>query len=347
MRGVKWVLPDRALLTPEVNRRDIVKVVTTASTVSLDAPLPPASFEALAEALRGRPDTELALYGYSGWESLDASLHWLEPFSHLRSLSIAISTLKSIDGIERLPSLTSFAVARTARPISLDPLASVRQLTDLTVDVPRADMSVVASLTSLRRLNMSASRGSLHPLANHPTLERLRLSHGAERDLNPLASCRNLRDLSIWGIQKLASEDLEPIGDMPALEALVVGAARNVSSIQWLARSQVRYLELELLSGLTTIAPLAQCEQLLAATLFDSRPADKSLQPFIDAPRLEEVFIGGTSPFPGAEVDRLVDAFSDRRLRYRQRNVGPEDVSRLSWRGLFGFVDRIRADVAM
>jgi hypothetical protein len=67
------------------------------------------------------------------------------------------------------------------------------------------------------------------------------------------------------------------------------------------------------------------------------------LAPLASAPKLEEVFVGGGGPFPKQEVDALAAAFTTRKFRYRARDIGPTDVPRLSWRGLFGYANRVRA----
>ena len=228
--------------------------------------------------------------------------------------------------------------------LSLSVLAQLPELEDLSLDLPRVDASVLSALPGLRRLNMSAARGSLVPLTDHPSLERLRLRYGTERDLSPLVTCRQLRDLSIWCITRLDENDLTPVGRIANLDALVLGGLRNVKSLEPLVDngSGVRFLELEQLRSLRSLAPIARLPELRACTIFDARPADRSLAPLIDAARLEEVLIGGSSPYPQAEVDLLAGAFQNRRLRYRGTvDIGPPD-GRLNWRGLFPYADRAR-----
>ena len=85
----------------------------------------------------------------------------------------------------------------------------------------------------------------------------------------------------------------------------------------------------------------------MAYWIFDAgntRPADRSLEALVRPPSLEEVVVGGDKRFPDAEVERLFEAFAGRRAQYRQRTIGPNEPQRLSWRGLFRYGDRIRAN---
>jgi hypothetical protein len=342
MSGVKWVRPGRLLLRPDVRPAKIPALVAEATSVQFDLPLPAEAMETLAAAMALRPDVALYVYGYTGWGSVGGSLEFLAGFAHVRSLSLALYELGSFDGLARFQHLRKLSL-RHSNKLSLGAVAQLPELEDLLLDVPRADASVLSELPRLRRLNMSAARGSLVPLTDHPRLERLWLHNGTERDLSPLATCRRLQDLSIWCITRLDENDLGPVGQIAGLDALVLGGLRNVKSLEPLVGhgSSVRFLELEQLRSLQSLAPIAQLPELRACTIFDSRPADRSLAPLIDAPRLEEVFVGGSSPFPKAEVDLLVGAFQDRLLRYRKLDIGPPD-GRLSWRGLFPYTDRAR-----
>jgi hypothetical protein len=306
--GVKWVLPGRALVTDDVRERDVPGIVAQATSVQFERPLPTKIMWALAAAMRDHPEVALYVYGHRGSGPIDSGLAFLDGFEHVRSLSLALDELEGFDGLERFSELRKLQLAhRKKRSVAV--LRELTQLQDLSVSVPGADMSIVASLDRLEILNMTAARGALVPLTDHPTLQRLTLHYGTERDLAPLATCRQLRALAANG-------------------------------------SPVRFLELEQLPALSTFAPLAELPQLEACTLFDTRPNDRSLAPLVAAPRLAEVFIGGNKPFPKTEVDALATAFAGRRFRYRELHAGPEDVPRLSWRGLLGYADKTRTQAA-
>lgn len=196
MRGVTWVQQGRALLRPDVRTKDLSAIVADATTVQLDQPIPDQAMRALADAMAGYPDVSLYVYGYRSWGPLP-SLAFLHGFEHVRELGLAVFELERLDGLERFASLRKVSL-RHGRGLKLQPLAALRELVDLLIDMPRFDASVVGELPHLECLNMSARRGALAPLANHPALRRLRLHYGAERDLSPLSSCERLRDLMIW-----------------------------------------------------------------------------------------------------------------------------------------------------
>ena len=344
MEGVKWVQPGRALLRPNLATRDVAQVVREATTVQFDQPLPAPLMEALASAMSQRPEVALYLYGYSGWGDLDGSLSFLQGFEHVRQLGLALFELRGVQGLSRFERLQKLSL-RHGSALDLAVLASLPELSELVLDVPRFKPDVLGHLLQLRRLTMSGRRGFLAPLTGHPTLERLELTFGTERDLSPLTSCQWLRDLRLWQITRLTSHDLAAVGQITRLDALMLGALRHVESLEPLVAGNppVRFLELEQLRGLGTLQPLASLHDLRACTIFDSRPADRSLAPLASPPKLEEVFIGGSGPFPKQEVDALAAAFAARKFRYRDRDIGPTEVPRLGWRGLFGYADRVRA----
>ena len=344
MNGVEWVSEGRARLRPNLAIRDVAKVVSEANTVQFDQPLPTKLMQALASAMSQRPGVALYLYGYSGWGEIDGSLALLEGFEHVRELSLGLFELQGVQGLSRFQKLQKLTV-RHGTKLDLAVLAQLPELSTLVLDVPRFAPDFLSELAGLRHLVMSARRGFLAPLAGHPSLERLELTFGTERDLSPLASCERLRDLQLWQISGLTGDDLEAVGQIINLDALMLGALRHVESLERLAsgRPPVRFVELEQLRGLKTLQPLASLPELRACSIVDSRPADKALAPLISAKKLEEVFIGGESPFPKQEVEALATAFAGRRFRYRERDFGPADVPRLGWRSLFRYADRIRA----
>ena len=63
------------------------------------------------------------------------------------------------------------------------------------------------------------------------------MDFGGIRDLNPLTHLPNLRGLELWQVRKFDNEDLDPLGDCKRLEALSLGALRNVQGLSALARA--------------------------------------------------------------------------------------------------------------
>jgi len=344
---VTWVSPGRALLAPDLRERDIPSIVADATTIQFQTPLPVRTMQALASAMNERPEVGLYLYAYGGWGRLDGPLSFLAGFEHLCSLSLALEELTGFEGLERFTELREVDLRlRSGKRVSLAPLASLTRLTRLSLELTATDIDALAHLPNLRHLWMSAAKGAIEPLADHPGLERLQLHHGTERDLSPLITCARLRDLSIWCITRLDADDLRAVGEIPNLDALMLGALRNVESLEPLASggTLLRFLELERLPSLKTLAPLARLRGLRACTIFDSVPADRSLAPLREALQLEEVAIGGDKRFPKDEVDALAAAFATRRLSGHGVSIGPDDVPRLRWRGLFSYVDAARRD---
>jgi len=110
VRGVTWGSPGRALFAPDVRKHEIPSIVAEATTVQFQTPLPTGTMQALAAAMRERPEVELYLYAYGGWGPLDGSLSFLAGFEHLRSLSLALEELPGFEGLARFTELRELSL---------------------------------------------------------------------------------------------------------------------------------------------------------------------------------------------------------------------------------------------
>jgi hypothetical protein len=124
---------------------------------------------------------------------------------------------KSLDNVaflRRLPALSRLELINCADPRVLDHIAATHPgLTELRLiglRVPVLDLATITGLP-LTHLNLDGFNGvlDLRPLAGHPTLESVDLSHCPQLgDLSPLASMPNLRHLKLYDIPEV---DLAPL----------------------------------------------------------------------------------------------------------------------------------------
>jgi hypothetical protein len=130
--------------------------------------------------------------------------------------------------------------------------------------------------------------------------------------------------------------DLEPLARVPSLDALALGAVRNVTAMSWLdeGRHRLRFLTLEGLPGLDSFGPLRRCSELVAFGGWDSRPADRRLTPLHELP-LADLVLGDV--YPADEIDALLDQCRARvRIRGTESSHGEAE---LHWRMLFEYAD--------
>jgi hypothetical protein len=118
------------------------------------------------------------------------------------------------------------------------------------------------------------------------------------------------------------------------LEAISLGALRNVGSLRALARrprETLRLLNLERLAGLITLGELSECKKLEQLGLYESRPADKRLDVLLHIPTLRRLIVGDV--YPDEQVKIMRDHFPGDTLRYRSETIRG-DISNVAirWR---------------
>jgi hypothetical protein len=181
---------------------------------------------------------------------------------------------------------------------------------------------------------------TLESLQGHPGLEVLTMDFGGIRDLAPLATLPNLRAVELYQVRKLATSDLDPIGDCRHLVALSLGALRNVENLRALTEAPsetLRFLTLERLGGLATLGDLAGCRALEEIFMVEAKPKDGRLDLIVAAPALRHLVVG--DHYDKAQVARAKQGFNGQTLWIRgQSIVGDPDRSDVAvrWRRSVG-----------
>jgi hypothetical protein len=293
--------------------------------------LPDTVLAATARALAQHPDIELRAYGFD----VDPTLEWLAAFEHVENLSIDLLDATSFDAIANCTALRSLSLGETMskRP-SLDFLRKLPRLEHLFIEGHDKNFEAVGEVPRLRTLALRVCRAkSLDPLRGHPELEVLAMHFGGLRDLSPLPELPKLRGLELYQVRKLDSADLDPVGDCRALEAIKLGALRNVEHLRFLARrprATLRLLTLDKLSGLATLADVAACACLEELGLYDSRPADGRLDFVLDCPSLDRLVI--SDAYAQEQLDAVEVRFRGETLRFGGETVrGSSEDVRVEW----------------
>jgi hypothetical protein len=286
--------------------------------------------------LAKRPEVKVYVYGHYG-QTLPSDLSFLAGLEHVQRLSLNLrGVLDGVDGLERFRDLRVLSLEVDPKRPSLAALRNTVALEVLILGGPVRDAHVIGELSHLRELRSPATAPILEALVGHKTLRRLRLTFGSARGLSGLVTCPSLTDLALYQVRSLDARDLDPLASMVTLEALSLGALRNVTDLRGLsapARS-LRWLSLEKLPALDTYGPLADHEELRGFGSWEARPADRSLAALARL-SLEDVSLGDA--YPPRELEALIAARPNSRLSARGQ---PDDhPSRIRWRGLFSHVD--------
>jgi len=283
-------------------------------------PLPAVVLAAAAEALRQHPRVVFRAYG----REIDPGLSWLEGFEFVEHLQLDVWHASTFDALAMFTSLRSLSLGetRSSRP-SLAFLRQLRQLSVLWLEAHSRDFDAIADVSSLSRLGLRVPRvKNLDPLRGHPGIQAFAMFFGGIRDLSPLTELPRLRGLQLYQVRGLDGGDLDSLGECGFLEALSLGALRNVDSLRSLAlrpATTLRLLILEKMSGLTSLADLAGCEHLEELRLYESRPADKRLDVLLEIPSLRHLLIGDL--YPATQVSAIRDKFRGETLRYGRETL--------------------------
>ena len=295
-------------------------------------PLPSPVLHAAADALRRHPEVAFRAYG----RLISTGLAWLSGFEHIEHLALDLWQEQGFDVLGSLTRLRSLSLGETAsRRPSLAFLRRLPQLNRLWLEAHDKDFDAVADVTGLVSLGLRVPRvRSLDPLRGHPRIQVLTMHFGAIRDLAPLTDLPRLRGLELYQVRGLDTGDFNVLGECRALEAVSLGAMRNIGSLRALARrpaDTLRMLNLEKLTGLATLADLAACRELTQLGLYESRPADKRLDVLLEIPALRHLVIGDV--YPAGQVRIMRDSFRGETLRYRGEAIrGDIDNVAVRWR---------------
>jgi hypothetical protein len=270
-------------------------------------PLPEPLLEAAAAALSEFPEVGFRVYG----RRVDPSLGWLGRFAHVRDLTIDLWHATSFDLLASFTGLRHLSLGQTkSRRPSLGFLRSLPELEVLRVEAHDRDFAAIGEVAALRELYLRVPRAkTLDPLRGHPALQVVEIDFGGIRDLAPLAEIPGLRGVQLYQIRLLDTDDLGPLGECRSLVAVSLGALRNVERLSALAqgpRQTMRYLTLERMTGLSTLADLGECEALEQLYLVESKPADGRLDLAARGPALRHLVVGDHYPRQQVEAAEAV-----------------------------------------
>ncbi len=170
------------------------------SVLQFDQPLSELQLRQAGRLIASRPDVELYVYGRASKD-----LNFLEHFSDVERLHVALYDLEDISGIGHLQRLRAFTFGETRRKFSLRVLQSFSGLEHLFLVHHATDLDVLQHMRSLRSLGLSGlTLPDLAWLTSFASLRKLSILLGGTRNLDALADLPVLDELFLVRITKLA-----------------------------------------------------------------------------------------------------------------------------------------------
>jgi hypothetical protein len=166
--SVVWLGGGRLLIGPDTRSSDLRRSVADADVVQFSEPLPPAIRDALADALRRRPEVELYVYGHYG-QTLDGDLGFLRGFEFIERLSLNLVGLTGVDGLARFTALRALILRVARKSVNVACLEQATALEKLALGQPMTGLEVLSQLQCLRELTFARH----DPLSDEPHRARL------------------------------------------------------------------------------------------------------------------------------------------------------------------------------
>ncbi|GAA2751875.1 hypothetical protein [Amnibacterium kyonggiense] len=312
------------------------------ATVQFAQSLPDELYRSIGALVERRPDT-----GIRAYDGADGSLSWLRHMPAAAHLSIELAHAERFDPLEDVPQLLTLSLGGTLGASgSLGVLTKLEKLQELALEGHAKGFDAVAALPQLRSLSLYASRvPSLEPLRGAVRLELLNLSFGRVRDFSAIANLPSLRGVAIWQTKGMTAGNLAGIGELPALEALDLGAMRTVESLDFLrgrAAGSLRYLLLEGMAGLTDWNAVEHLSVLEELGVWGKAPIEADVGPLLAAPRLDVLVFEQT--VREEQAVRLTKDFRGSHLAVnKHERLRSDGDIRVGWRS--GTVDMLRTSV--
>lgn len=287
-----------------------------ALSIRAEERLPQELLSAATAAISGVSNTTLYVLGYGK----NMNSENLIAFAGVQNLNLNVRQLSDYGSLAEFSGLESLTIQSSAtRAISMKLLSVLSTLKRLNVPANITDVDVLAECSQLEYLGCTSNRALLAALPENPRLAFLSIHFGSNRDLRSIAAMPALRGLGIYQVRGLDGDDLDPIAEAVNLQALSLGALKNVTHLGALRGAPRDSLTAVLLEGVRSLANLADIRSLRALRklgLYESRPQDQDLTALRNLTGLTELIIGDV--YPKSQIDALLGWYSGA-LGYRNK----------------------------
>lgn len=223
LRGVADALAIREVRSPLDRTR--FESASPAVRLQYSEPLDEADLDALARAVRARPQSGLRVHGFRRHAFDPAQLARFAAVRHLH-LDVALPSFDVLGALA--PHLESLVVGpRAGAAFDPPPLPRLRALELHGAALSRAALRRLPSLRALTLVDSPLR--DLGALAG-AELERLIVRYGDCDDVAAIVDCANLRELDLRGLRGVRS--LPPLGALARLQTLAIADLPNVTDLR-------------------------------------------------------------------------------------------------------------------
>ncbi len=234
--------------------------------------------------------TELTTLDLSGHRIKDIS--GLTKLKNLRNLYLTDNVGVDLKPLEQMPSLEKLIMDGNTRPVNIQSIGKLKNLTTLTLmgsaiitDTVAKDISFLKGLTKLQDLDLSYNRiEDISPLAGLYNLKKLNLRNNAITDISPLKNLTSLKEIDFYD-NKI--NDVTALGNLVNLNHLMLNrnCVKDITPFTNLKNLQYLYLMENPVENFWPLEKLTQ-KILIAPT--------KREWPAIQKPKVESVENNGT-----------------------------------------------------
>ncbi len=229
-------------------------------------------FFTLVLSLAGCKGTDTASSGTTGTEQVETTSE------SVKGTEVIVFTDEALENIVRKQ------LGKTAGDITV---AEAEAVTELDLQLPGNDWSIprISDLSDLKyfpnltSLNLSWAMNKqggvdLTPLSILTKLENLALACTMVKDIQPLSSLKNMKDLQLWGIRDIM--DISPLANMTVLESLWItdNLISDLSPLSEMSKLNTLIIEDNIISDVTPLAALSglKCLRIAGNPVKDYKP---------------------------------------------------------------------------
>ncbi|RFS22659.1 hypothetical protein DVR12_12750 [Chitinophaga silvatica] len=279
------------------------ELMDTVSRIHINSRISTSELEAIADALKKRPQIDFRLYKNAFLNEAE----W-ELFSHIRKLWIRIDrTLQSLNFLEKIPMLEKLAIEGSVeeKNPSLLPLQLLKNLKWLNLVDIQQDINQIVWPGALNHLGVTIPKlKEADFLSKIPAIHNLGIHQTKIKDYSFLINIPDLRVLWLSQLSNFNDDDSKLLSKMKDLQLVYLSRCKRITNLDFVPEvNELKILKIDHIN-IASFDPLSQSPQLNTLSASYVTPLDKRIDGLLN---LKHVYFGGD--IPKDEVARFKKEF--------------------------------------